>query len=292
MLLSATVNAETLKIVLSYAPGAGADSMARLIEKEMINRGRSVAVIYKPSGEGLLAVNEVLAAKPDGNTVLLAGTGPIIFKSMENEKNYSNMLKLVPVVRLADAPGIIVANPNLNVKTFKELVELSKKKSLNVGIVSAASRGIANTIFPKESNLVYIPYAGETHVANNLLNDTLDMAMGGTAGAYSSFIDANKMVPIAVTSPFTTREGKRVKTLKEQGVNFSSVIFFGIFLPPGTPDDIRDKLYYTIRTILDMPETKEAVTARGMTIPEQTTPDGFAKFIDADYKKWRKVIHD
>lgn len=292
MLASLTAYAEPLKIVLSYPPGGAGDILARIIEKEMINRGRDAVVMYRPTGEGIVSINEMLAAKPDGNTILISGSGPIIFKSIENEKNYNNMAKLVPVIHLTNMPNAIVAGSQTNIKTLKQLIQLSKTRHVNIGVSSASGRGIASQTFPKDSKVTIVPFNGDVPALTNVLNGSLDATIN-TYGSVASAITAGKVVGLAVTTPTSVMGGNNVKipSIKEQGINFSTTIMYGVFLPPGVSEDVRNKLFYTISTIVNIPENKEILKSRMMTVPEDQTTDSFSQFVTLEFKKWNKILN-
>lgn len=291
-LATITANAEPLKIVLSYPPGGAADIVARVIEKEMINRGREAVVIYKATGEGIVAINEVLTAKPDGNTILISGSGPIIFKSVENEKNYNNMSKLVPVIHLTNMPNAIVANSQSNIKTLKQLIQTSKTRYVNIGVSSAAGRGIAKQTFPKDAKVTIVPFNGDVPALTNVLNGSLDATIN-TYGSVAGAIAAGKVTGLAVTTPTSVvgGDGNKIPSIKEQGINFSTTIMYGVFLPPGVSEDTRNKLFYTISTIINTPENKEILKSRMMLAPENQTTDSFSQFVTLEVKKWNKILN-
>lgn len=278
---------EPLKIILSYAPGGGADLVARTLEKELKAKGRDAYVVYKQAGEGVLAIEELMNSPPDGNTILISGNGPLTIKSIEQEKHYNNIKQLVPVIQLSYMPGLIVSQPASQINSWPKLVAESKKRKLNIGTNSAASRALISELFKGNDNVAVIPFNGEGPMILNLLNNSLDVGIG-TYGGLIPQVDAEKLLGVAVTS--STDEKLPFKSLKDNNVNMSVQFFYGVLLPPNTPTVIRDRVFTDISTIMNSKATVDFLKSKHFYVPKNQNTSSFEQFLDLEYKNWSKLI--
>jgi len=70
--------AEPLKIIVTYAAGGNTDLAARVYAKDLARQGIEAIVVNKPGAEGLVGIQELMAAKPDGNTVMYSGSSGVV----------------------------------------------------------------------------------------------------------------------------------------------------------------------------------------------------------------------
>ena len=136
--------AKTITIVVPFAAGGGVDAIARLLaDKLRVSLGQPVVVDNKPGASGMLGANAVAKARGDGYTLLLGSAGetsinPLVYKG---RMQYQPEKDLAPITLVTRVPNVLVASPNLPVKSVEELVAYGKK---NPGKLSYATSGVGN----------------------------------------------------------------------------------------------------------------------------------------------------
>ena len=126
-----------IRLIVPYAAGGGADSVARIVAKRVSESIGQTIVIENRGGAGSIIGTELVKnSNPDGYTLLLGQSGPIsINPAIYKDLPYDPLKDFVPISMTTAYPYIMVVNPTLGVKTLKEFVALAKSKpgELNYG---------------------------------------------------------------------------------------------------------------------------------------------------------------
>ena len=287
--------AKPIRLVVPYAPGGGADGVARIIAKKMSeNIGQPIVIDNKGGAGSILGTDIVAKADPDGYTLLLGQSGPIsinpaIYKSLP----YDPVKDFAPVSMTTAYPYILVVNPDLPVKSLQEFVELAKSKpgALNYGSTGVgAANHLVSEMFSSKAGLkmTHVPYRGTALAVGDLLGGQLSMVFGDPISVLSQ-MKAGKLRPLAVTSLQRSPVAPEVPTLAESGYpGFEALAWHGILAPAKTPPEIVKKLNEEIVKALADPTTKKLLEDQAMqTIG--STPADFASFIQKDIVLWKGV---
>lgn len=259
-------------IIVPFPPGAGPDFAARAIGEKLSPRiGQPVVVENRPGVGGLVGANAVAKAPPDGHTLLLTPNTLMIAPHIlpKGAGGGLNVLTdLVPVAPVGSTPMLLVANPQLGVKTAQELIALAKK-SPGIAYASAGNGSpmhIAGELLKKSAgiDLLHVPYKGVAPAVTDTLGGqvkVLFVALGGVA----QHIRSGKLVPLAVVEQKRTPLLPDVPTLVELG--FKDVVvdaWYGLLAAQGTPDAAIAKLNQEVNAVLAIPEVKERLAGAGI----------------------------
>ena len=299
-LLSASVFAQAypskpIRYIVPFPPGGSSDLIARAIAPVMSERmGQPIIVENRPGAGGMLGVDVVAKAAPDGYTIGLAAAGALssnihLYPSMpfHPEKD------LAPITNLAMIPFFLVAHPS-QASSIKELVAQAKA---NPGKLSYGHGGQGSTMhlagellnMLAKVNVQAVPYKGSHPVSSNVLGNQIPFGVVDVPSAISN-VKAGKLRALAVTSKTRIAAAPDVPTFEEAGIpGYEAVGWFGSVAPAGTPREIILKLNQETRHALSIPEVRERVIAAG-TEPATTTPEQFAAYIREETKKWGEVI--
>ena len=156
---------------------------------------------------------------------------------------------LMPITMVSSGPQVVVVNPNLPVKTLKELIELAKAKpgTLNyghAGIGSQTHLAAENLLYATGLNIQNIPYKGEGPAITDLVAGQINMATPNVPAAIG-FINGGKLRALAVTGKERSPALPNVPTVAETVPGFENIGWFGLMAPAGTPRPIIDKIYRT-----------------------------------------------
>ena len=299
-LLSASVFAQAypskpIRYIVPFPPGGSSDLIARAIAPKMSERlGQPIVVENRPGAGGMLGVDAVAKAEPDGYVIGLAAAGAL----SSNIHLYPKMpfhpeKDLAPITNLAMIPFFLVAHPS-QASSLKELIEKAKA---NPGALSFGHGGQGSTMhlagellnMLAKVNVQSVPYKGSAPVSSDVLGGQIPFGVVDVPSAISN-VRAGKLRALAVTSRQRIAAAPDVPTFEEAGVpGYEAVGWFGSVAPAGTPREIIQRLNLETRNALALPDVRERVIAAG-TEPATTTPEEFAAYIREETKKWGDVI--
>jgi tripartite-type tricarboxylate transporter receptor subunit TctC len=282
--------ARPIRIVVPYPPGGGSDVAARAISERMSPKlGQPVLVENRPGAGGIVGTDTVFRAEPDGYTLLLGASDAIsIAPHLQPDLTKYRSEEFTAIAPVNLLTTILVARPGLGVKNLGELLALAKNSKLSYSSWGNGSLGhVAGESFKSTAkiDLLNVPYQGAAPAAQAVLGGQVDlMFMPGPL--WISYRD--RVTTIGATSP---RRFENVPTLTEQGLPVVVEVWQGILAPPKTPKPVVDRLHKAISEVMAEPETKERFVKMG-SIPLASTQDDFAKMINADVPKWKKLLAD
>ncbi len=290
---------KTIRFVVPYPPGGPTDLMARLLQGELTKRlGVAVVVDNKGGAGGNLGSAEVAKQAPaDGHTLLLAASGPMaVNPTLYRSMPFNPLTDLAPVMQISSFPLVLEVNPNLGVKSVKELIAMAKQSKSTLSFASAGNgtpQHLAGELFNTQmgTDIAHIPYKG----AGPALNDVI----GGQAGVMFDLlgsslphIQSGKLVPLAVTSAKRTPQLPNVPTMAEAGVTgYEFTGWHGIAVRAGTPQPVIDKLNSTLNAIFREPEFRTRWEAIGTPVVAGSAT-AFGELIRRDTVRLGKVVKD
>ncbi len=287
-----------VRFILPTAPGGAADLTARVIaEKLTESMGQSVYVDSKPGAGGNIGVDLAAKSPPDGYTMVLGTIGPIAINvSLYDKLPYKPATDLVPVTQAVNTLNVLVVSPSLPVNNVKELIEYAKA---NPGKLNFASTGpgqtdhLAGELFNTMAGtrMVHVPYKGGPAAMQDLLAGNVQV-MFATVSTAIGQIKAGKVRPIAMTGSSRTSLLPDVPTISESGLpGYVVNNWYGVFVPAGTPPEIVDRLNVEINKALEAPDAKKRLLDAGIEAAPGKSAD-FRAYVDAETKKWAKVVKD
>ncbi|GEP56415.1 Bug family tripartite tricarboxylate transporter substrate binding protein [Reyranella soli] len=293
--LAADYPTKPIKIVVPYAPGGGADSVARIVARKVSeNTGYTIVIENKGGAGAILGTDQVAKAEPDGYTLLLGQSGPIsinpaVYKSLP----YDPVKDFAPITMTTAYPYILVVNAELPVKTLQELVALAKSKpdAMNYGStgVGAANHLVAELFNSKAGiRMTHVPYRGTALAVGDLLGGQLTVVFGDPISVLPH-IKSGKLRALAVTSLERSPVAPEVPTVAESGYpDFEALAWHGILAPAKTPPAVIKKLNEEIVKAIKDPAARELLENQAMQ-PVGNTPEEFAAFIQKDIAVWKGV---
>jgi tripartite-type tricarboxylate transporter receptor subunit TctC len=283
-----------VRLIIGYAPGASADTTARLMAQWLSERlGQSVVVESRPGGGTNIATEAVVRATPDGYTLLMVGTAQAINATLYDKLNFRFIRDITPVAGLIRFPNVIVVNPSVPAKTVPELIAHAKASP---GKISMASAGIgsgphvAGELFKMMAgvNMVHVPYRGGGPALTDLLGGQVQVYFPTTVSSIG-YIRAGRLRALAVTTATRSDALPDIPTVGEFLPGYEASFWYGVGVPKNTPAEIVDKLNEAINAGLADPTIKARLADLG-GVPMPMTPPEFGKFIADETEKWGKVI--
>ncbi len=287
-----------VRIIVGFSPGGSNDIVARLIAPKLAEGlGQSVVVDNRPGAGGNIAASAVLAAPPDGHTLLMCTTGtlsiqPFLVKSMpfDPEKD------LLPVTQIANAPYLLLVNAGLPVKNVQELVAYAKKRPGELNFASSGNGTgghLAGEMLKSKAGLdmVHVAYKGTGTAMADVLSGQVSVIFDQPVSSMPN-VRGGKLRALAVASPRRLPGLPDVPTVSESGVpGFDPVTWTGLCAAKGTPPAAIERVQREVAKVIAMPEIAQRLVQDGLE-PVGSTPAQFRDFLAADKKKWGTVIRD
>lgn len=289
---------KAVKIVVPYAPGGGVDSIARALAERLQQKwGQPVVVENKAGASTLIGAAAVAKAAPDGHTLLLTSestitSNPFLFDKLP----YDPVRDLAPISELISLPQMVVVHPSVPATTLTELVALSKAKPNSLSYASYGSGSLPHLLFEglksrADVQMTAVPYKGIAPAVMAVLAGEVQVTLAGVPAA-QAHIRAGKLRALAIGRRERLTDLPQVPTLREAG--FADIdpnaSWFGLFATAGTPAAVLQKIYKDVAELGAEPAFRERhMLSRGFE-PVFSTPEEFAKFIDADMRQKAKLI--
>jgi tripartite-type tricarboxylate transporter receptor subunit TctC len=284
-----------IRLVVPFPPGGGTDILARLLGHKMSELLSQQIVVDNRGGAGGTIGTDIAAkAPPDGYTLILVSGSHAINPGLYPKLPYDSIGDFAPITQIATAPGILVVNPSLPVKSVKDLIALARTKPNEINYASAGSGTpphLAAELFKvmAKIDMVHVPYKGNAPAFTDVIGGQVSLIFP-TMPSAMPFIKSGKLRPIAVTSAKRSPAAPDIPTIAESGLpGYEATSWYGILAPAGTPPQIVARLHEVLVSVIGAPDMKDKLAAQGLD-PVGNTPQEFAAVIKSEIVKWAKVI--
>jgi tripartite-type tricarboxylate transporter receptor subunit TctC len=284
----------TINYIVPSSPGSSPDIVGRIMAEALAKiLGQPVVVMNRAGAGGTIAAAAAAKAVPDGYTILQANTNHSFSQTFYKNLGYDLEKDFSPVGRFASAFYIVLAHPKLGVKSLKELIEKAKaspgKLNYASGGVGAATFIVTEVLKAQAGiDMVHVPYNGGGPALASILAGVTEV-YGSPYTTAKPFVDEGKLVGLAVTSAERIPYLPDIPTVAETLPGYEVTTWYGVVLPTGTPNAVRDKLQSAVTQAVGMAETRKRLEELGyVTIAD--TFQQFARFLHEDIEKMAKLI--
>jgi tripartite-type tricarboxylate transporter receptor subunit TctC len=283
-----------ITIVVGFSAGGSSDVMARIVaEKLSVGLGQPVVVENRPGVGAIVGANYVAKARPDGYTLLLGASGPVVFNHALYAKLPYAPQDLAPISLISTYPLLLLVNANNPAKSVQELADFSKQNPDKANYsASSASFQLITELFNRRTGarFTHIPYKGANDSIAAVMSGDVTMTLAD-AGAASAGLQTGRVKALAVTSVQRHKDYPNIPTMSELGVDLKVSFWTGLLAPAGTPAPIVKRLQEELARVIDMPDVKSRLNALSVT-PASSTPEEFATLIAAELALWRQVAQE
>lgn len=285
-----------IKLVVPFAAGGPADTIARAVAEKMQGIVKQPVVIDNRAGAGgAVGTKAVAQAEPDGYTIGISTAGALaISVSMQEAIGYDPRKDLRALTLAASVPELLVVGKNVPAKTLPDLLALAKAKpnSLNYASSGAGSMPhLAGELLKQygQVEMAHVPYRGAAPAVTDLLAGQVDLMFMDIA-VLLPHVQAGTIKAVAIGSAKRSDALPDLPTTAELGLpQVVADNWYGIVAPPKTPQPIVDKLHAALVASLKSPEVKEKLALQGAVVVGNT-PDEFAAYIRSEIDKWAEVV--
>lgn len=281
-----------IRLIVPFPPGGGVDLTARLMMVPLGRElGQPIVVENKGGAGGLIGVEAMAHAAPDGYTLAITGVSSMSAgPHLRGDKLPFDPMTFAHITRLVRMPLILAVRNDLPAKTLPEFMALARKTEIrwaSGGI--GTSQHLGGELFAQMSGLrmTHIPYRGTGPALNDLSAGVVDAYFGDPATL--GLIKGGKARAMAVTSKDRWSMLPGVPSLGEAVPGFEAWNWYGLDAPPGTPQPIVTRLVEAVHTVLADPAIKQTYDDNGLP-PSPLSRDDYIAFIKHDSEVWGKVI--
>ena len=284
-----------IRIVVPYTPGAAADLSIRLMQPALEKQlGQPLVIDYKAGAGGAIAAQEVARARPDGHTLLLGATNTFVIDPYMRPRPDDPQASLVPLVKIAEVPGVLFAGKSLWARTWKDVEAKVRAPGARVNF---GSPGVGTT--PHLSllllnqtlgaDIAHVPFKGSQPAIQALVGGDIQLYLGNYQ-PLEAFVRQDRVVPIAVVAPRRLAGLPDVPTAAEAGVpDVIANNWFALAVPRATPADVSAKLAQEIRAVLERPEVRAKYEENGFDV---SGAEGarLRDALQAEATRWRQLV--
>ncbi|WP_284619451.1 Bug family tripartite tricarboxylate transporter substrate binding protein [Aquabacterium humicola] len=287
-----------IRVIVPFPPGGGTDIIAREVTQKVAgSTGWTFVIENKPGAGGNLGVDAVAKSPADGYTIVLGQTSNLaINPTLYAKMPYDSQKDLAPIVRVADAPLVMVTATTSPYKTLADAIGAAKAKPGAVNFASPGNGTVAHLtseLFQKAAGIKtqHVPYKGAAQALTDVISGTVELYMSSVPTLLGQ-IKQGKLRPLAVTSAKRVDDLPNVPTINESGFKgFDAVTWFGFLAPAGTPKDVITKLNAEFNKALQQPDLRKKLGDEGADAVGGT-PEQFAALIKEEIPRWGKVVKD
>jgi tripartite-type tricarboxylate transporter receptor subunit TctC len=283
-----------ITLTVGFAAGGNADTIARVIAKEMsLGLGKQVIVEPKPGAGGNVAAAAVAKAPPDGHTLLLVTGGHSVSGALYKTLPYKTVESFAPVSLITTFPFVLVTRSDSPQTTLAAV--LAKAKAGNAVTYGSAGLGSTQHLTGEllgsmgQVNLTHVPYRGDAAALVGVLGGDVDFMVAGPT-ALMPHIKSGKLRPLAVSSAKRFSQLPDVPTVAELGIaGFDVQSWLGLAAPAGTPAPVIERLHAEVVRVLQLPSVRSTIEGLGSEV-RSSTPDEMRTRIITETRQWTKVI--
>jgi tripartite-type tricarboxylate transporter receptor subunit TctC len=294
-----TYPAKPIHIIVPFAPGGITDVVARALGQRLSEAWKQQVVVEnRPTGAGIVGVDSVAKAAPDGHTLLVAADANFVTAPHTYSKlPYDAFKDFAPISGLGISPQALIVHPSVPVKTLAELIELGKKKpgELNYGTFGIGTSGHLNIVLLESltgAKFTPVHYRGATPALTDTIAGHIQM-MIVSIGLVAQPWQAGQLKVLGFGSTSRISQYPDVPTLAESGLTgYEAGSWYGLFAPAGTPSAIVEKINVETQRIFSDPAFRDRVLAPSFIYSIASSPEEFTARIRSDSAKWGKVIRE
>jgi tripartite-type tricarboxylate transporter receptor subunit TctC len=287
---------KSIRMIYGFPPGN--DVAVRILSDKLADvLGKPVIVDNVTGAGGNIAADRTAKAAPDGYTVgALANANITIGATLYKKLPYDPVRELTPVTQFVGYANLLLVNNDVPVKSVAELAAMARAQP---GKLTFGHNGVGTTshlsgeLFKSMARIDIqdVPYRGPAPLLNDLMTGRISMTFN-SPGATLPLISEGKLRALAVTSRSHVPFAPDLPTMEETGYEgFETTVWFGLFVPAGTPGPIVDRLNRETMKIMALPDVRRKFNDIGV-VPLSSTPAEFAQIIRTETPYWARTISD
>jgi tripartite-type tricarboxylate transporter receptor subunit TctC len=284
-----------VRLIVPFAAGGNADVMARTMAARLGEHWNTQVVIdNRTGGGGVVAIDTVARAAPDGYTVLFHSSGIVLEPYVRKSVTYDVTRDLVPITRISESALAISVNPTLPIRSIGELIAYARA---NPGRLNYGSPGhgsvthLATELFLSQADvrMTHVPYRGSGPALLAVTSNEIQLMVDPLATT-RPLAEDGRIRTLAVTTAARWPSWPEMPTVRESGLpNYVMSAWHGFFAPAQTPEPVVRRLNQSIRDVLATPEMQAWAGRLGFQVVTYE-PEEFRRFFLSEIDVWKDVV--
>lgn len=287
---------KTIRMIVPFPAGGGVDYIGRIAGRGLSERlGQQVAVDNRAGASGIIGLQALMAAAPDGYTIAAASAGPLVINPHIFVKlPYDSLRDFTHIANMSNFPYLLVTHPSLPVKNVKELIALAKARPGEITYSSPGAGGgqhLATALFNSMAKveMLHIPYKGNAPAVLAVLSGEAHLTHSSIPSILPH-VRAGKVRALGVANAQRIPSLPEFPTVAEAGLpGFEAYGWVGMIGPANMPKDIVQRLNKEIVDTLKQKDVIDRILADG-AVPIPSSPEEFTAYLKSEFKKWGDVV--
>lgn len=290
-----TPSSQPIRFEVAFAPGGGADLVARIIADQLNNHlGQKIVVENRPGAAGVIAARQVTGAGPETPSVLVASNPLLINQIIRPDTDFEIAKELIPLASVAPQQIVIVCNPQLPIKSLKELMDLGRTRNLNYGTTGTGSLShlaVAYLLMSQSGiKMQHVPFTGASPALTAVMAGQVEVG-SSTVPPALPLIKSGKLRALAVAGDKRSAMLPNVPTFAQAGFpSLSTLAWTGFFTSAKTSKVTAARISKLILEAAAMPEARAKFAELGFE-PQSYGMDDFSRQLAAELHIWTDVVN-
>jgi tripartite-type tricarboxylate transporter receptor subunit TctC len=287
---------KTIRFMAGATPGGSIDYGARVVAMPLSETLKAPVIVEnKPGAAGVIATEFVARSPGDGYTLLIGTPSPIIIAPQAMPTVKINPLTgLIAINTVSTTPLAIAVNPGLEVKSLKDLVALSRKRPVRMGLPLAGSVShlvVEMTAGATGCNFLNVPYKGAAPALTDAIAGHIDATVADV-GVFLEMHKEGKLRIVMVTSEKRVEALPDVPTANEDAPGLVVMDWLGVFAPANTPPLIVDRINAALIKVVARDDVRAAFQRASATASTMAGPEQFQKYVAAEYLRYGRLVRE
>ena len=285
-----------VKMLVPAPAGGTMDVVARILAEQLsADIGQPVVVDNKPGAGGAIAVQAMMAAPPDGQTIMVTASNILTEIPHVMKTGFDPIKDVRPVATIARAGMVLVGSPTLSASELKDLVAYVKA---NPGKLSFASYSAgtashyAGMILNQKAglDLQHVPFPGSPPALVQVMGGQIAVMFDGIVTSMPQ-IKGGKLKAFGVASKTRSAHLPQVPTLAELGLpelDFSN--WLGTVVAASVPADLAEKINLATLKAASAPRIRDRLAAAGFEPNTSLSSTQLAQSVKAEYERTAVIV--
>ena len=286
-----------VRFILPNAAGGSPDTIARILAVRLTEMlGQQFVIDNRPGAGGIIAVEAVAKATPDGYTLLQCGISQTISPALKRKLPYDTWSDFARIVQFGGVPNVLIVHTGLPVRGLADLVNQAKAKP---GVLKYGSSGIGFTphltmeMFRRAAGIdvLHVPYKAAPQAVSDVMGGQIDFMFSNVPAALPN-IRTGRVRAIAVTTLQRSEQAPEIPTINESGYpGFEMTSWYGSCAPAKTPKPVLARLEGAFLKALATPDMRKRFFDQGVEL-RTTAGAEFDAFYKSEVARWSKVVQE
>ena len=283
-----------IRLIVSVSPGAGADVIARAAAQMLTDAwGQNAVVDNRAGAGGVIAIELVGRAAPDGYTILSLGDN-LMLLGAQKRVSFDVLKAFDPIVPTSAQPYVLLASLNLPVRSIKELIAYSATQTVTysggAGLGASVHLGMERFAQLSGAKFLFVPYKGSAPAIIAVTGGEIHMAAASSIAA-SSAIRTGRVRALAALGLTRIPSMPDLPTVAEQGFpGFKITNRYGLYAPAGTPRAIIAAINRIVSDGMHAPQMAQRLAADGSQPADRMTPEELKATIAREYAEIEQQV--